>query len=43
MDLTYSDEDEVFRAELRAWLAEAVPAHGPPPPPGDWPARVHRA
>jgi alkylation response protein AidB-like acyl-CoA dehydrogenase len=39
MDLTYSDEDEAFRAELRAWLAEAVPAHGPPPPPGDWPAR----
>jgi alkylation response protein AidB-like acyl-CoA dehydrogenase len=39
MDLTYSDEDEAFRAELRAWLCEAVPAHGPPPPPGDWPAR----
>jgi alkylation response protein AidB-like acyl-CoA dehydrogenase len=39
MDLTYSDEDEAFRAELRAWLSEAVPAHGPPPPPGDWPAR----
>jgi len=39
MDLTYGDEDQAFRAEIRAWLAEAVPAHGPPPPPGDWPAR----
>jgi alkylation response protein AidB-like acyl-CoA dehydrogenase len=39
MDLTYSDEDEAFRAELRAWLDVEVPKHGPPPPPGDWPAR----
>jgi len=39
VDLRYSAEDEAFRAELRAWLAEAVPAHGAPPPPGDWPAR----
>lgn len=39
MDLTYSDEDEAFRAELRAWLEVEVPKHGPPPPPGDWPAR----
>ena len=39
MDLTYSDEDEAFRAEVRAWLEVEVPAHGPPPPPGDWPAR----
>jgi len=39
MDLTYSDEDEAFRAELRAWLEIEVPKHGPPPPPGDWPAR----
>lgn len=39
MDLTYSEEDEAFRAELRAWLQAEVPAHGPPPPPGDWPAR----
>ena len=39
MDLTYSDEDEAFRAELRAWLELEVPKHGPPPPPGDWPAR----
>jgi alkylation response protein AidB-like acyl-CoA dehydrogenase len=39
MDLTYSDRDEQFRAELRAWLAAEVPRHGPPPPPGEWPAR----
>ena len=39
MDLTYSDEDEAFRAELRSWLEVEVPKHGPPPPPGDWPAR----
>jgi alkylation response protein AidB-like acyl-CoA dehydrogenase len=39
MDLRYSPQDEAFRAELRAWLAREVPAHGPPPPPGDWPAR----
>jgi len=39
MDLRYSDTDEAFRAEVRAWLQKEVPAHGPPPPPGDWPAR----
>ena len=39
MDLTYSDDDERFRTELRAWLEVEVPRHGPPPPPGDWPAR----
>ena len=39
MDLRYSADDEKFRAELRAWLAEAVPAHGAPPPRGDWDAR----
>jgi alkylation response protein AidB-like acyl-CoA dehydrogenase len=39
VDLRYSDEDEAFRAEVRAWLEDAVPEHGPPPPPGDWPAR----
>jgi alkylation response protein AidB-like acyl-CoA dehydrogenase len=39
MDLTYSEVDEAFRAELRAWLDVEVPAHGPPPPRGDWPAR----
>jgi alkylation response protein AidB-like acyl-CoA dehydrogenase len=39
MDLRYSEADEAFRAELRAWFDVEVPAHGPPPPPGDWPAR----
>src|SRR5262245_65789201 len=39
MDLRYSREDDAFRAEVRAWLAVELPAHGPPPPPDDWPAR----
>ena len=39
VDLRYSDEDEAFRTEVRAWLEVEVPTHGPPPPPGDWPAR----
>ncbi len=39
MDLRYSEADEAFRAELRAWLAVEVPAHGPPPKEGAWPAR----
>ncbi len=39
MDLRYSESDEKFRAELRAWLARAVPEQGPPPPSHDWPAR----
>lgn len=39
MDLRYSEADEAFRADLRAWFTTHVPAYGPPPPPGDWPAR----
>ena len=39
MDLTYSEADEHFRAELRTWLDTVVARQGPPPPPGDWPAR----
>jgi alkylation response protein AidB-like acyl-CoA dehydrogenase len=39
VDLRYSDADEKFRSELRAWLREAVPAHGAPPPVHDWQAR----
>ncbi|MGI9591545.1 MAG: acyl-CoA dehydrogenase family protein, partial [Myxococcota bacterium] len=40
MDLRYSDSDEAFRKELRAWLADAVPAHGPSPGErSDWDAR----
>ena len=35
MDLHYGDADEAFRKEARAWLEDAVPAYGPPPPPGD--------
>ena len=39
MDLSYSEEDEAFRTQARAWLDDAVADHGPPPPPGDWDAR----
>ncbi|MBW2383554.1 MAG: acyl-CoA dehydrogenase family protein [Deltaproteobacteria bacterium] len=39
MDLRYSQTDEKFRNELRAWLADAVPAHGTVPAEGDWDAR----
>jgi alkylation response protein AidB-like acyl-CoA dehydrogenase len=39
VDLRYSEEDEVFRTEVRAWFETAVPEHGPPPPAGDWAAR----
>jgi alkylation response protein AidB-like acyl-CoA dehydrogenase len=39
VDLRFSPADEAFRAELRAWLAEAVPTHGPDPGNLDWPAR----
>jgi len=35
LNLEYSAADEVFRAEIRSWLSREVPAHGPPPPPGD--------
>jgi alkylation response protein AidB-like acyl-CoA dehydrogenase len=40
LDLRYSESDEKLRRELRAWLADAVPKHGAPPPMHDWPARV---
>ena len=39
MDLRYSESDEKFRAELRAWLARAVPEQGPQPASHDWTAR----
>jgi alkylation response protein AidB-like acyl-CoA dehydrogenase len=39
LDLRYSESDERFRAEFRAWLAAAVAAHGTPPPRGEWQAR----
>ena len=38
MDLRYTDEEVAFRDELRAWLAEAVPAAGPAPDEDDWAA-----
>ena len=39
MDLRYSDSELEFRDELRDWLAEAVPAAGPPPADeNDWDA-----
>jgi alkylation response protein AidB-like acyl-CoA dehydrogenase len=39
LDLRYSQADERFRAELRSWLAEAVPSHGAVPPTHDWQKR----
>jgi alkylation response protein AidB-like acyl-CoA dehydrogenase len=39
MDLRYSDADEAFRKEVRAFLDEAIASYGPPPPPGDWDVR----
>jgi alkylation response protein AidB-like acyl-CoA dehydrogenase len=39
VDLRYSESDERLRRELRSWLADAVPAHGSPPPRDDWDAR----
>jgi alkylation response protein AidB-like acyl-CoA dehydrogenase len=39
LDLRYSQSEEKFRRELRAWLAEAVPAHGKAPHMSDWAAR----
>ncbi len=39
MHLRDSDEDARFRAEVRAWLADAVPRMPSPPDPTDWPGR----
>jgi alkylation response protein AidB-like acyl-CoA dehydrogenase len=39
MDLRYSDADQAFRKEIRAWLDDTVASYGPPPPPGSWAAR----
>ena len=39
MDLRLTDDEEQFRAELRAWLPGAVAELGPPPDPNDWPAQ----
>lgn len=39
MDLRYSEADEKFRSELRAWLKQAAPAHGEPPSIHAWSQR----
>ncbi|MCF1598985.1 acyl-CoA dehydrogenase family protein [Streptomyces muensis] len=39
MDLTYTPEEEEFRARLRDWLAKALPTLPPKPSPDDWPGR----
>src|SRR5437762_14124468 len=39
MDLRYSDSDERFRAELRAWLTDAVAELPQPPAADDWDGR----
>lgn len=39
MDLTYTQEEESFRAGLRAWLARTLPQLPPRPDPLDWPGR----
>jgi len=39
VDLRYSEPDERFRAEVRAWLSDAVPKLPPKPGPHDWDAR----
>jgi alkylation response protein AidB-like acyl-CoA dehydrogenase len=38
VDLRYTPEELAFRDELRAWLHEALPDVGPPPPDHDIPA-----
>ena len=39
MDLHYTPDEEMFRSELRAWLADAVPSIGEPPEVTDFAAR----
>ncbi|MFG2532301.1 acyl-CoA dehydrogenase family protein [Streptomyces sp. NPDC048516] len=39
MDLTYSPEEEDFRARLRAWLGEVLPRLPAKPAATDWPGR----
>ncbi|WP_030569405.1 acyl-CoA dehydrogenase family protein [Streptomyces aureocirculatus] len=39
MDLTYTEEEESFRAGLRDWLADVLPALPAGPAPDDWPGR----
>ncbi|MFD4477637.1 acyl-CoA dehydrogenase [Streptomyces sp. NPDC058471] len=39
MDLTYTQEEESFRAGLREWLSRTLPQLPPRPDPLDWPGR----
>ncbi|OIK03963.1 acyl-CoA dehydrogenase family protein [Streptomyces monashensis] len=39
MDLSYTPEEEEFRARLREWLAKVLPTLPAKPSPDDWPAR----
>ncbi|WP_328676531.1 acyl-CoA dehydrogenase family protein [Streptomyces sp. NBC_00322] len=39
MDLTYTEEEEVFRARLREWLELSLPKLPARPDPLDWPGR----
>ncbi|WPO73073.1 acyl-CoA dehydrogenase family protein [Streptomyces sp. KN37] len=39
MDLTYTEEEEAFRAGLREWLASVLPRLPARPSPQDWPGR----
>ncbi|MBC9716405.1 acyl-CoA dehydrogenase [Streptomyces sp. TRM66268-LWL] len=39
MDLTYTEEEEAFRAKLREWLGQVLPTLPPKPDPNDWPGR----
>ncbi|MFB6582365.1 MULTISPECIES: acyl-CoA dehydrogenase [unclassified Streptomyces] len=39
MDLTYTEEEQDFRARLRAWLTKVLPELPAKPSPDDWPGR----
>lgn len=39
MDLSYTEEEQAFRARLREWLAAVLPGLPGKPDPGDWPGR----
>jgi hypothetical protein len=39
MDLSYTPEEEEFRARLAKWLGTTLPTLPPKPSPDDWPAR----
>ena len=39
MDLSYTPQEEEFRARLREWLAAVLPGLPAKPDPGDWPGR----